>query len=100
MCSTVCMPTPDLPPHITPDHTSWPLGHQEHVGAYRGPHGWEVLHLGPGVQVPYGIYDQEAAEDVAHALYLAWDTVRNMPASQMRALLEFFAPRPALEKTA
>lgn len=98
------MPTRTLPPHITSEHTAWPLGHMEHVGAYKGWHGWEVLHIGPGFQVSYGIYTgdngQEAAEDVAEALYLAWDTVRNIPASQMRALLEFFTPRPALEKTA
>lgn len=94
------MPSPDPLPNITPDHTSWPLGHMEHVGAYLGPDGWEVLHTGPGIQVPYGIYTgdnaQEAAEDVAHALWFAWDTVRRINPAELRALLAFFEPRPGI----
>jgi hypothetical protein len=86
--------TPQLAPHLTPDHTSWPLGHMCHVGAFHGPDGWEVAYHGPGFWTSYGLYGrQDHAEDVAHTMYLAWSTVGQIPVSAMRSLLEFFQPK-------
>lgn len=91
---TVPETSPLLPPHLAPDHISWPLPGQQHVGAIRGPDGWEVAHWGPGFCKPYGIWAEEPATATAYALYCAWSTVQQITPSQMRSLLEFFQPRP------
>jgi hypothetical protein len=100
--------TPQLAPHLTPDHTSWPLGHMCHIGAFRcerdldsaeedRPDDWEVAYHGPDVWESYAVYSgytaQDHAEDVARTLALAWDTVQQIPVAAMRSLLEFFQPK-------